>query len=83
MNNNHDEEDINEAFWFVKWCQVRAQLKKAKAALADIQDSEVYILRNENLQLKNTLTQIREQYQVPYKEVRRTYKGNNPNKIKP
>jgi len=82
MEINHEPE-IAEAYWFVKWCQCRAQLKKAKAALTEVENSEVYILRNENIQLKNTLTQIREQYQVPYKEVRRTYRGNNLNKSKP
>jgi len=78
-----ENEEIKEAYWFVRWCQVRYKLKKAEQALEEIKDSEISVLRLENIRLKNDLTNIRRDYVPAPKPVKRTYKGNNPNKQKP
>jgi len=76
--------DDQEAYWFVRWCQIRVSYRKAQKALKEIEDSDIFILRQENLQLKNALQQIRKDFVPEPKPKKRSYKGNNPNKyLKP
>lgn len=72
--------DNEEAYWFVRWCQLRARVKRMEKAFEEIKTSELSVLRAENLQLKNTLSQIRKEFVPEPKKIKRIYKGNNPNK---
>ena len=50
-----EQADDEEAYWFVRWCQLRAQVKRLKQALDEISDSDNAKLRIENQKLKNNL----------------------------
>jgi len=77
-----DEADNEEAYWFVRWVQLRSKLKRMEKAFQDIKGLELSALRSENASLKNSISQIRKDF-IPEAPIRkRIYKGNNPNKNK-
>ncbi|MES2240474.1 MAG: hypothetical protein V4497_09490 [Bacteroidota bacterium] len=73
------EADNEEAYWFVRWVKLRAEVRRMKQAFEDIKGSEISVLRAENLALKNTLSQVRKDFISEAPKRKRTYKGNNPN----
>jgi hemerythrin superfamily protein len=75
-----EEADNEEAYWFVRWVKLRAEVRRMKQAFEEIKGSEMSVLRAENLQLKNTISQIRKNFVPETPKRKRIYKGNNPNK---
>jgi len=80
MSKSREEADNEEAYWFVRWCQQRQQINRLKKAIEEIGKSEIAILRQENIRLKNTLDTIRKDFVPEAPRRKRTFRGNNPNK---
>lgn len=63
--------DNEEAYWFVRWIQMRRKYKTALVRIAELEQSGISKLVDENNSLKAMLTQVKEDY-TPIKKV---YKG--------
>lgn len=62
--------DNEEAYWFVRWVQMRRKYKNVLSRLEDNANVNVTNLINENKSLKAMLEKVKEDYQP-----KRTYKG--------
>lgn len=65
-NKEHDEQE--EIYWFLKWVSMRIERNKLRAEINILKDLDIVKLHKENLQLKNNLEQIRNEFQ-PVKKI--------------
>ena len=52
-----------EAYWFIRWIKMRYERNKLKKEIEELRNLELSKVHKENLQLKKTLEQIKEEYQ--------------------
>jgi len=64
--------DNEEAYWFVRWVQMRRKYKTAISKLEENSNVNVTNLIEENKSLKAMLAKVKEDYQP-----KRIYKGKN------
>lgn len=52
-----------EVYWFIRWIKMRYQRNKLQKEVEELRNLELSKVHKENLQLKKTLEQIKEEYQ--------------------
>lgn len=55
--------DDEEAYWFIRWIKMRYERNKLQKEVEELMNLELSKVHKENLQLKKTLEQIKEEYQ--------------------
>jgi len=55
--------DDEEAHWFIRWIKMRYERNKLQKEVEELRNLEISKVHKENLQLKKTLQQIKEEYQ--------------------
>ena len=55
--------DEEEAYWFIRWIKMRYERNKLQKEVEELRNLELSKVHKENLQLKKTLEQIKEEYQ--------------------
>ena len=61
--------DDEEAYWFIRWIKMRYERNKLQKEVEELMNLELSKVHKENLQLKNTLKQIKEEYQPIKKNI--------------
>ena len=55
--------ETEEAYWFLRWIAMRYDRNKLKAKIQELMELDINKVYEENIQLKKTLEEIRENYQ--------------------
>lgn len=55
--------DDEEAYWFIRWIKIRYERNNLQKEVEELRNLELSKVHKENLQLKKTLEQIKEEYQ--------------------